>query len=126
MIMRTQKTSVTFASSFTLEGRDEIFPPGTYAVETEEQLLEGLTFTAFRRTQVSIRFPATSGHSATARMLILEPKQLDAAIERDRIASKRAATCAAVARTAAEAHTLEADIQAVDRAEDEGMFEHSP
>lgn len=96
MVARRTKTSVTFDRAFTLGDRDEVFPPGTYAIETEEELLEGLTFMAFRRTRISIVFPTGSGNPGSSRTLILEPKVLDAALERDRNAGEKSGSDAAM------------------------------
>ena len=118
MVARTTKSSVTFDKAFTLGDRDEVFPPGTYAIETEEELLEGLTFMAFRKTQISIVLPAGSGHSGSSRTLMFEPKLLDAALNRDRNADERSGSDPAIPNSGA----VESDTRAMDRAEDEGMI----
>ena len=40
MNIRTTRTTVTFVNSFKIGGFDEIFPPGTYDVDTDEELLD--------------------------------------------------------------------------------------
>jgi hypothetical protein len=82
MTERLNKTSVTFAHPFTLEGVEEMFPPGTYAIETTEQQLDGLTLVAYRRTQTTIELP--SGRLPNARQLLeIDPADLDAALAAD-------------------------------------------
>ncbi|HSR56277.1 MAG TPA: hypothetical protein VLN73_08540 [Alphaproteobacteria bacterium] len=49
MTVRTTKKTVTFVNSFKLGDFEEVLPPGTYDVETDEELLEGLSFHAYRR-----------------------------------------------------------------------------
>ena len=49
MTMRTSRRTVTFARPFSLRGIETEQPAGTYAVETDEELLEGLSFPAYRR-----------------------------------------------------------------------------
>jgi len=58
MTVRTIKSSVTFVKSFTLGDFDEVLPSGTYEVESDEELLEGLSFDAYRRIRVLIHLPA--------------------------------------------------------------------
>jgi hypothetical protein len=43
MIARASRT-VTFRRPFTVTGVDEVQPAGTYMVETDEELLEDLSF----------------------------------------------------------------------------------
>ena len=47
MTMRTSRRTVTFARPFSLRGIETEQPAGTYAVETDEELLEGLSFPAY-------------------------------------------------------------------------------
>jgi hypothetical protein len=49
MTVRTSRQSVTFTEPFSLSGIDEVQPAGTYTVETDEELLPGLSFPAYRR-----------------------------------------------------------------------------
>ena len=49
MTVRTSRKSVTFTRPFSLSGIDEVQPAGTYTVETDEELLPGLSFPAYRR-----------------------------------------------------------------------------
>ena len=44
MTTRTTKKTVTFAKPFTLSPLDEVLEPGDYDVETDEELLDGLSF----------------------------------------------------------------------------------
>jgi hypothetical protein len=46
MTARTSRKSVTFTQPFSLSGIDEVQPAGTYTVETDEELLPGLSFPA--------------------------------------------------------------------------------
>jgi hypothetical protein len=74
---------VTFRKAFVLPGFDPL-PPGDYLVETDEELLEGLSFSAYRRIATVMEVPAVPGHPGRAQMLVLDPEELDAALERDR------------------------------------------
>ena len=54
MTVRTSRKSVTFTQPFSLTGIDEVQPAGTYTVETDEELLPGLSFPAYRRVATLI------------------------------------------------------------------------
>ncbi len=57
-------------------------PSGTYFVETDEERLDELSFTAYRRVATSIRLPiGTSG--GFYQMITVEPAELEAAEKRD-------------------------------------------
>ena len=84
MTVRTTKTTVTFAHPFVLGDLDEVLPPGSYAVENDEELLEGLSFHAYRRVLTLIHLPAgLSQRGGLSRTLTIDPKVLDAALKRD-------------------------------------------
>jgi hypothetical protein len=55
MTTRTSRKTVTFTRPFFLSGIDEVRPAGTYAVETDEELLQALSFPAYRRVATWIR-----------------------------------------------------------------------
>jgi hypothetical protein len=80
MTVRTSKKTVTFANPFTLGDFEEVFQPGTYAVETDEERLHGVSFEAYRRIQTLFHLPATRGRSRT---LTVDPDDLEAALARD-------------------------------------------
>ena len=84
MTIRTSKKTVTFRRPFVLGGLDEVLPAGTYSVETDEELLEGISFPAYRRVSTLIRLQAKSGNPHLTRALTIDPNELDAALERDR------------------------------------------
>lgn len=80
MTLRTTRKTVTFASSFVLGDFDEVLPPGAYDVETDEELIEGLSFHAYRRVLTLLHLPGPRGLS---RVLTVDPSELDAALKRD-------------------------------------------
>lgn len=55
MHIRTSRYSLTFTKPFTVAGIDAEQPPGTYLVETDEELIAGISFPAYRRTSTRIR-----------------------------------------------------------------------
>ncbi len=77
MTIRTRRESVTFGSPFPLPGVEGLQPAGTYVVETDEELLEQLSFTAYRRISTTLVVPLGSG---SYQMIRVEPALVDAAI----------------------------------------------
>ena len=49
MTTRTTKSTVSFTRPFSLSGFDGEQPAGSYSVETDEELLDGVSFPAYRR-----------------------------------------------------------------------------
>jgi hypothetical protein len=87
MIERTTTTTVTFTHPFTLSGVDEVQPAGTYAVETDEELIQTLSFPAYRSKGTWIRLPSLR-HSAISRQTVkLTPAELGAALAKDALVS---------------------------------------
>ncbi|HUW72456.1 MAG TPA: hypothetical protein VMW05_00235 [Methyloceanibacter sp.] len=81
MTTRTTTKNVTFRRPFYLKGIDRSLPPGDYRVVTEEELIEGLSFSAYHRVSTVIFVPAPSG--SAVEMVTIEPADLEAAQERD-------------------------------------------
>jgi hypothetical protein len=86
MTIRTTRTTVTFQQPFLLKGAERLMPAGDYRVVTDEELIDGLSFLAYRRVLTAIYLPGT-GHASSIEMLVVDPKDLDAAQYRDRKAS---------------------------------------
>jgi hypothetical protein len=63
MTVRTSRKTVTFTRPFSVSGIDEVQPPGTYPVETDEELLPGVSFPAYRRVATLICLRAQPGHA---------------------------------------------------------------
>ena len=83
MSTRTLSTAVTFRGPFSLPGIDRLLPAGTYTVETDEELIEGLSFYAYRRVATMIRLPAGSGRQGFSQTVPINPLDLDTAQARD-------------------------------------------
>src|SRR5712671_910134 len=82
MTQRSHSKSVVFSHSFELKGVDRILPPGEYRIVTDEELIEELSFPAYRRVATMIFVPARSQSSAVE-MIAVDPLDLQAAQERD-------------------------------------------
>ena len=64
--MRTTREVLTFDHPFTLMGADGVQPAGTYTVDIDEDLIEGLSFLAYQRVATTIHLPLGSGGSVQA------------------------------------------------------------
>lgn len=81
MTVRTSRKSVTFTRPFSLSGIGEVQPAGTYTVETDEELLPGLSFPAYRRLATLMVLRSRGG--APVAVANIDPLELQAAQERD-------------------------------------------
>lgn len=83
MTERTQRSSVTFRHPVHLDGLDKPLPAGTYTVETDEEQIPGLSFIAYRRIQTTMIVPADTNSKAGRQVIVIEPRALQAALDRD-------------------------------------------
>ncbi len=83
MVERTTERSVSFQSAFVVKGVDRTLPAGAYRIVTEEAALEGLSLLVYRRVSTAIMVPIGD---ASEESVTIDPKDLDAALERDRLA----------------------------------------
>jgi hypothetical protein len=92
MLTRTLRKSVTFQRPFMLQDVGRQLPAGSYEVVTDEELIEGLSFPAYRRVATTMLVPAQSSR-ATIEMLTIDPLGLAAAIDRDAAAAANMPGC---------------------------------
>ena len=83
MTTRTTETTVTFRRPFTLAAIDGAQPAGTYRVETDEELLPGLSFDAFQRVATMLHLPSMSAPGGRRQVITVDPAELSAALEAD-------------------------------------------
>lgn len=89
MTTRTIKETVTFKRPFSLSGFDGEQPAGTYSVETDEELLEGVSFPAYRRMATMMQIePASMKSGGAVQVAVIDPQQLRAALAMDAAHSK--------------------------------------
>jgi hypothetical protein len=79
MTTRSISRSVTFRRPFSLEGFDAVQEAGTYFIDVEEEVIESLSFPAYRRISTQMR---VTSHGATEYRTI-NPAELDEALMRD-------------------------------------------
>ena len=96
MDSRTTSKLITFRKPFTLSGLDEIQPPGTYTVRTEEEMLDTLSFAGWRQICCTIVLHRDGGVEYAA----IDPQELREALVRDgdQGTDPPAAPCVAVNR----------------------------
>ena len=83
MTVRTSRKTVTFTQPFSLSGIDDAQPAGTYTVETDEELLPGLSFPAYRRIASVIFLRSRGGRPVVEEVVNIDPLELQAAQEKD-------------------------------------------
>ena len=85
MTTRTTTNTVTFRNPFILDSHNETQPAGDYVVESDEELIDGLSFPAFRRTLTLLHLHRKGG---IMRTWTIDPKDLETALARDQIAAE--------------------------------------
>jgi len=88
MKIRTTYHTVSFARPFQLKDMDEPRPAGAYVVETDEERLEDLSFSAYRRVATRLLLAGKPGDSILAETIEIDPVELDAAQARDTAAQE--------------------------------------
>lgn len=83
-MIRTYETHITFKHPFAINGYKDTLVAGTYRLEVEEERIENLSFTSFRRKQVSLHLKPNPRRPGVSEILTLSPHELDAAIAWDR------------------------------------------
>ena len=81
--MRTSRRTVIFARPFSLKGVGRELPAGSYMIETEEELIEGVSFPAYRRVATTIFVPTRPGGVVSGEVMTIDPSELAAARKRD-------------------------------------------
>jgi hypothetical protein len=84
LMRRTIRKRVTFPHPFPVIGLDDLQPAGTYSVEIEEELLEGLSFPAYRRLSTNIILPPRPDNPSTSQVAQIDPGALDLALDQAR------------------------------------------
>ena len=74
---------MTFQRPFLLKDVGRLLPAGNYQVLTDEELIEGLSFLAYRRIATLILLPAKN-RSGSIEMVVVDPNDIEAAQQQDR------------------------------------------
>jgi len=88
MNMRSTRSTVTFSNPFTLSGYSGELPAGDYEVLVEEELLQGLSFEAYRRTATYLTVRGRGRHAGRSELRAISDRDLKEALSRDQGAAK--------------------------------------
>jgi hypothetical protein len=89
MLTRTIHRTIHFNAPASLDGLDRPLPPGDYEVNEDEELIEGLSWLAYRRVATFITVPATPENGHVSRMLPIDAEALEEMLRRDGIGDGR-------------------------------------
>ena len=87
MLTRPSRSIVTFFNDFTIRDNQLPLPAGPYEILVEEELLQGLSFEAYRRTATYLIVPGQGRNAAHTSMLMTTQEDLEHAIACDRAVS---------------------------------------
>ena len=79
MTTRTTRKTVTFRQPFALGGVDGVQAAGAYEVATDEEMIEGVSFPAWRRMATMIQLR----RNGDTQLYRIDPVELDASLLRD-------------------------------------------
>ncbi|MGP2491060.1 hypothetical protein ACTDI4_05465 [Mesorhizobium sp. PUT5] len=81
--MRTTRSIVRFSAPFLLYGLDAPLPAGEYYVDQDDEVIEGASWTAYRRVATFIHLPAIHTRTMTRQVLQIDHADLEAALVKD-------------------------------------------
>ena len=87
MSSRTTTSHVTFLHPFVMGGYPDELPAGTYEVTAEDEILQSLSFSAYRRTATHLLIRRTKGIARTE-MRPIDHRDLELALAQDQACSK--------------------------------------
>ena len=83
MMARTTTRTVVFHHPFAIGAVDGLLPSGSYAVETDVEVVPGLSFIAYRRVRTTMTLPIAFGITTARQVVTIDPQELEAALARD-------------------------------------------
>lgn len=83
MNMRSTRSTVTFTNPFALSGYIGDLPAGTYDILVEEELLQGLSFEAYKRTATYMTVRGKGAHAGRSELRVTTESDLREALRRD-------------------------------------------
>jgi hypothetical protein len=84
LTIRTTRTIVSFNNPFTLQNLEGVQPAGDYVVLLDDELIEGLSRTAYRRVATLLQTPPVSASQRLTQSFAISQTELDAALLKDR------------------------------------------
>ncbi len=89
---RTDRTTVSFMNPFSLKELESIQPAGNYLVETDYEVIEGISRLAYRRVATLLTIPSISTSQSLSQRVFVDQTALDAALMMDRQQTMRSKT----------------------------------
>jgi len=83
MTIRTSKSTITFHAPFLLDGMEAPRAGGTFNVETDEELIEGLSLPVYKRVGMRLLLSPDPQHPGIIEELIVDPAALARALAKD-------------------------------------------
>jgi hypothetical protein len=83
MMTRTQQGTIHFNAPALLDGLDYPLGPGDYELNEDEELIEGISWLAYRRVATFITIPPTSANGNVRRMLPVDAEAIEELLRRD-------------------------------------------
>jgi hypothetical protein len=81
--VRTTRQTFTFDRPFSLAAIDQVQPAGTYTVDVDEELIDGLSFLVYRRVATTIYLPVPREGAGSMQAVRVEPGELAAGSRHD-------------------------------------------
>lgn len=85
MTIRTSSKFVVFKHPFTIGALSELQPAGSYQIDTDEELIEGLSFIAYKRILTIIHLHSRNKLKNITRALTVSARDLETALKKDSV-----------------------------------------
>ena len=79
---------MTFTRPFVIDGFEQELPAGDYVIETEEELIQGLSFPVYRRVSTTLHVDRIPGRPGQKESWQIVPEALEAALILDGVAAR--------------------------------------
>ena len=88
MLTRATRSMVTFSNDFMIGNSQRELPAGTYELLVEEELLQSLSFEAYRRTATYLMIQGRGSNAGQTTLHMTTKEELEQAIACDRALSE--------------------------------------
>ena len=83
MTVRTKRLIAHFEAPFVLPGLDGIQPAGDYDIDDDEELIEDLSWPAYKRVATFIYVPAKGSNECRTQLVAIDYTELEMALKKD-------------------------------------------
>ncbi|UVK41043.1 hypothetical protein LHFGNBLO_002590 [Mesorhizobium sp. AR10] len=81
---RTTHSIAHFTAPFVLSGLEGKLPAGDYDIDHDEELIDGMSWLAWRHVATFIHLPARTVKSPTSQLVAIDHAELETALRQDR------------------------------------------